>query len=96
MLDSSKAQTMGPRCPDDETDSEFQQFIDDQIDTIPQDFEELKNGTLPMWQIPVIQFLHTMKIVLRFHRSSNTSWLHFKRILMNSKRQCCIRMKWIL
>ncbi|THF98266.1 hypothetical protein TEA_011749 [Camellia sinensis var. sinensis] len=55
---------MGPLCPDDETDSEFQQFIDDQIDTIPQDFKELKNGTLPMWQIPVIQFSHTMKINL--------------------------------
>ncbi|KAI8001224.1 hypothetical protein LOK49_LG09G00013 [Camellia lanceoleosa] len=47
FLDSSKAQTMDPLCPDDETDSEFQQFIEDQIDTIPQDFEELKNGTLP-------------------------------------------------
>ncbi|KAL7244489.1 hypothetical protein ACSBR1_016686 [Camellia fascicularis] len=38
---------MDPLCPDDETDSEFQQSIEDQIDTIPQDFEELKNGTLP-------------------------------------------------
>ncbi|KAI7985498.1 hypothetical protein LOK49_LG14G01419 [Camellia lanceoleosa] len=58
---------MDPLCPDDETDSEFRQFIDDQIDTIPQDFEELKNGTLPN-VADSKGSANTMKIVLRFHR----------------------------
>lgn len=38
---------MDPPCPDDETDSGFQQFIWDQFERIQHDFEEFTNGILP-------------------------------------------------
>ncbi|GFY91665.1 hypothetical protein Acr_08g0000610 [Actinidia rufa] len=79
---------MDPIHIDDEIDSEFQQFLESQVDTILHDFEEFENETLPIVVGSSNPVFKNDKDASGFHKSPNTMLLNFQRILVNLNGQC--------